>query len=294
MRTGMKVVVTGGSGRLGHYVVRELLDHGYEVLSLDRIPPTEKLCPSWVADLRKSGDLYEALKGSQGVVHLGAYQAPNLASDSETFSNNVTATYNVLKAVSDMGVKRVVIASSVAAYGFLYALRAWIPDYLPLDESHPCRPQDPYGLSKLVGERIAESFVTRGDIKVASLRLTGINFDRSYKSFTEQWKNPRVKLGTFWTYVDARDAALACRLGLESDISGHEVFNIAAPTSRMRESTDDLIRRFLPGIKTIKEGLTGNWSGLDSSKAETFLGYRAQHVWENYLNISDSVSELTA
>ncbi len=139
----MKVVVTGGSGKLGQYVIREFLDHGYEVLNLDRVPPPEKLCPSWVADLKKSGDLYEALKGSQGVVHLGAYQAPNLASDSETFSNNVTATYNVLKAASDMETKRVVIASSVAAYGFLYALWTWIPDYLPLDESHPCIPQDP-------------------------------------------------------------------------------------------------------------------------------------------------------
>ena len=105
----MKVVVTGGSGRLGQYVVRDFLDHGYEILTLDRVSPPEKLCPSWVADLRKSGDLYEALEGSQGVVHLGAYQAPNLTSDSETFSNNVTATYNVLKAASDVGVKHVVL-----------------------------------------------------------------------------------------------------------------------------------------------------------------------------------------
>ncbi len=290
----MKIVVTGGSGRLGQYVVRELLDHGYEVLSLDRVPPPEKLCPSWVADLRKSGDLYEALKGSQGVVHLGAYQAPNLTSDSETFSNNVTATYNVLKAASDMETKCVVIASSVAAYGFLYALRAWIPDYLPLDESHPCRPQDPYGLSKLVGEQIAESFVNLSGIVVSSLRLAGVNFDLTYQSITDRWKDPGAKLGGFWSYIDARDAALACRLGIESDIKGHEVFNIAAPTSRMRESTDDLIRRFLPGIKTIKEGLTGNWSGLYSSKAEVLLGFKAQHVWEKYLNLSDSVSELTA
>jgi hypothetical protein len=62
----------------------------------------------------------------------------------------------------------------------------------------------------------------------------------------------------------------------------------------MRESTDDLIRRYLPGIKTIKEGLTGNWSGMDSRKAETFLGFKAQHVWEKILNFSDSVSDLTA
>ena len=47
-----KIVVTGGSGRLGQFAIRELLTHGYEVLSLDRVPPREKLCPSWLADLR--------------------------------------------------------------------------------------------------------------------------------------------------------------------------------------------------------------------------------------------------
>ena len=102
-----KVVVTGGSGRLGQFVIRELLDHSYEILSLDRVPPAQRLCAHWNVDLRRSGDLYEALKGAFGVIHLGAYQAPNLAPDSETFSNNVTGTYNVLKAASDLrGVER--------------------------------------------------------------------------------------------------------------------------------------------------------------------------------------------
>src|SRR5947209_8869643 len=82
-----KVVVTGGNGRLGRLVIRQLLAHEYEVLNLDRVPPAEKFCASWMADLRHSGAVYEALKGAFGVVHLGAYQAPNLAPDSETFSN---------------------------------------------------------------------------------------------------------------------------------------------------------------------------------------------------------------
>ena len=47
-----RIVVTGGSGRLGQFVIRELLAHRYEVLSLDRVPPREKLCPSWLTDLR--------------------------------------------------------------------------------------------------------------------------------------------------------------------------------------------------------------------------------------------------
>ena len=279
----MKIVVTGGSGRLGQHVIDELLHHGYEVLSLDRVPAPQGLCSSWIADLSKPGDLYQALTGAHAVVHLAAYQAPNLASDCETFSNNVTATFNVLKAASDMGVKRVVVGSSVAAFGFVYAPKALVPNYLPLDERHPCRPQDPYGLAKIFGEQIADYFVTLSDLTVASLRLTGINFDLSYGSFTEQWKNPGTRVGTFWSYIDARDAALACRLGIESDLSGHEIFNISAPTSRMKEPTKDLIQRYLPGFKSVRKGLTGNWSGVDSSKAETLLRFKAQHVWEKYL-----------
>lgn len=154
-----KIVVTGGSGRLGQQVITDLLSHGYEVLSLDRVPPPKKRCVSWMTDLCRPGDLYQALHGAYGVVHLGAHQAPNLVPDSETFSNNVTASYNVLKAAAHLGVKKVVMASSTAAFGFIYARRPWTPDYLPLDENHPSKPQDPYGLSKLVGEQIADATV---------------------------------------------------------------------------------------------------------------------------------------
>jgi UDP-glucose 4-epimerase len=139
-----KVVVTGGSGRLGQFVIRELLAHGYQVLSLDRVSPREKLCPTWIADLRHSGDLFEALNGAYGVIHLGAYQAPNLAPDTETLGNNVSATYNVLRVAADTHTDRVVIASSTAAFGFIYAKRLWAPEYLPLDEKHPSLPQDSY------------------------------------------------------------------------------------------------------------------------------------------------------
>ena len=66
-----KVVVTGGSGRLGQFVIRDLLTHGFQVLSLDRVPPREKLCPSWLVDLRHSGDLFEALKNAYGISSSG-------------------------------------------------------------------------------------------------------------------------------------------------------------------------------------------------------------------------------
>lgn len=266
-------------------MVRELLDHGYEVLSLDKVAPQSPLCPSWIADLRSSGSLYEALSGAGFIIHLGAYQKPGLVPDTETFSNNITATYNVLKAAADLGVKRVVIASSIAAFGFLYAAKIWPPDYLPLDEEHPCRPQDPYGLSKLLGEKVADGFATSHSMAILSLRFPGVNFDLTYERFSERWKEPGARLGGFWSYIDARDAAAACRLSLEANFLGHRILNVASPASTMREPTDELIRRYVPGVRKARDTLTGNWSGMDSTKAEALLGFRAKHTWEKYLTV---------
>jgi nucleoside-diphosphate-sugar epimerase len=281
--SNMKIVVTGGSGRLGQHVIRELQNHGHEVLSLDRVVPQTKLCPSWIADLTRAGDIYQAVRGADGMIHLAGYQAPDLAPDSETFGNNVTATYNVLHAAAALRVRKVVIASSTAAFGFLYARRPWLPEYLPLDEKHPCKPQDPYGLSKLVGEKIAGSFAEVDEISICSLRFPGINFDPSYQGFAERWQDPSIKLGRFWSYIDARDAACACRLALEAAVRGHEIVLVAAPTSTMRQPTDELMRVYLPGVKKARQDLNGNWSGVNSTRARELLGFEAKHVWENYL-----------
>ncbi|HLH24566.1 MAG TPA: NAD(P)-dependent oxidoreductase [Chloroflexota bacterium] len=279
----MKIVVTGGSGRLGQHTVDELLAHGHSVLSLDRVPPAAPRCPAWVADLTRGGDAYQALQGADGVVHLAAWQAPGLTPDTETFANNVSATYNVLKAASDLGVRHVVLASSIAAYGFIYARHLAPPDYLPLDEAHPCTPQDPYGLSKVVGEAIADSFARLGPTSIASLRFPGVVFDLTYRSIPDRWRDPGARRGGFWTYVDARDAARACRLAVEADLAGHEVFNVAAPTSIMREPTTELLRRYGLEPRRLAAGLTGNWSAMDSGKAERMLGYRAEHQWQQYV-----------
>lgn len=279
-----KVVVTGGSGRLGQFVIRELLARRYQVLSLDRVVPREKLCMSWLVDLRHPGDLFEALRGAFGIIHLGAYQAPNLAPDAETLSNNVSATYNVLRAAADMGVKRVVMASSTAAFGFIYATKLWAPEYLPLDELHPSTPQDSYGLSKVLGERIADSIVSLyPGMTLSSLRFPGVNFDLTYGSFRERWRNPRSRTSGFWTYIDARDAAVTCRLALEAKFHGHEVFIASAPLNCMIQPTLQLVKQYLPKGVKIRNVSGTHWSCVDSSKARRVLRFKPEHIWQNYL-----------
>jgi nucleoside-diphosphate-sugar epimerase len=281
-----KVVVTGGSGRLGQLVIQELLAHDYGVLALDRMRPATSQCTAWVVDLRNPGDVYEACAGALGVVHLGAYQAPGLAPDSEVFGNNVTATYNVLKAAADLGVQKIAIASSTAAFGFIYGRRSLLPEYLPLDEQHPCRPEDPYGLSKVVGEQIADSIArVHPELSIASLRFPGVVFDFTYESVRARWQDPGARAKTSWAYIDGRDAATACRLALEAGFSGHEVMIVAAPDSSMRETTADLIAQHLARGITTRTTAGDNWSGVSSAKAEKVLGFRARHSWQNVLQV---------
>jgi len=278
----MKIIVTGGSGQLGSHTVRALVEAGHEVLSLDRIRPTETLCQTWVCDLSQAGDLYQASMGADAIVHLAAYQAPGMVPDTETFSNNVTASYNVLKVAADNGVSRVIMASSIAAYGFTYAAKMWSPDYLPLDEDYPCNPQDPYGLSKITGEKLADSFVSYTDMSVVSLRISGVSFDLNYASLPIRWTDPGAKIGTFWSYIDARDAAEACRLAVETEIDGHLICNLSNDISRYREPTADLIERYLPETK-IRDGFADHFGGLDNSRIKNSLGFTAKHHWQDYL-----------
>jgi len=107
-----------------------------------------------------------------------------------------------------------------------------------------------------------------------------MNFDPEFKLLKERLGNPPYRLPGFWTYVDVRDATEACRLALEHAVPGHTILNIAAPTSNMREPTDELLSRYLPSVRKKRHDLVDKWSGMDSGKAEQLLGFRARHVWE--------------
>ena len=291
----MKIVVTGGAGRLGRFVINELLGHGHEVSSIDMVVPAEPACPSFAADLREVKGLFSLFEGAEAVMHLaripfpytangfdpgsGRWNTPDVAADTERFSRNVTISYNVLVASLEAGVKRIVSGSSLAVYGLYYPSCPNAPDYLPIDENHPLLPQDPYGMTKLVGEKICDACARKKEIQVASLRFAGIATDEQYPILLERRKDPLWRgTGALWSYIDVRDAAAACRLAVERDFSGHEAFNICAPKTIMQEPTSELVARYLPQVKLIKSGLKENWCGYDAGKAESILGFRAAHL----------------
>ncbi len=294
----MKTIVTGGAGRLGRYVIRELLAHDIEVAAIDVERPAEAKCEFIAVDLTHMENLRRIFAGAEAVVHLarrrflytengydaasGTWKTPDVAGDAERFHANTAMTYNVLATAAEVGAKKIVCGSSLAVYGFYYPSTLVAPDYLPIDEKHPRRPHDPYGLSKLVGEQMCDAFSRKAELRVASLRFSGIYAPENARVLGERRKYPVIRgVGALWSYVDVRDAAVACRLALEADFSGHEPFNVCAPTTIMDAPTAELVRRFWPQAKNIDVRLEGNRSGYATAKAERALGFTARRLFHD-------------
>jgi len=278
----MKIVVTGGSGLTGYHVVEDLLEHDYEVNIVDRVRPKNDHAPYRFVDLENLGQAFGALDGADAVVHLAAIPRPIYDTNEVVFRTNIMTTYNVLEAAITLGIPKVVYASSISVIGYPFYYRYFAPAYVPIDENHPKLPQDPYAMSKYLGEEIAKSFVRRGDINVISLRLAWVHTPESFKEqIMPMWGDPDAGASNLWWYVDGRDAAQAFRLALASNLQGHQAFFIGAPDSFMKIPSQQLIKDFYPDTE-VRPELTGNTALVSSRKAEEALGYKAQHTWKTY------------
>ena len=216
------VLVTGGAGRLGRYVVAELTGH-CRVSVLDRAAGVD-----FPADVLDLDAVARALPGHDAVVHLAAIDVSVPAPPERLFDVNVRGTWNVLQAAHQAGVRRAVVCSSVAATGIDSPGTA--PLYLPIDEAHPLRPTHPYGLSKEVDEAIARSFARRGGMEVIILRPAWVMFPEILRNVLDELagllppagpvtaadtaERAREPLPLLRSWVDPVDAARAFRLAL--------------------------------------------------------------------------------
>ena len=280
-----KVVVTGGSGKAGRAVVRDLIDHDYEVLNVDIQPSREPLAKFLKTDLTDLGQTFEALHGAWGVVHLAAIPAPGLLPDEITFRINMSSTYNVFTAALKLGLQRVVWASSETTLGLPFDREQ--PAYAPLDELSPPLPESSYALSKLLSEEMARQSSRWSGIPFVGLRISNIMEPQDYQHFPEYWQDARLRKWNLWGYVDARDVAQACRLGLEADIKGAEVFVIAAGDTVMSRPNRELMAEIFPNTP-LHDGVGDFETLLSIDKARKMLGYVPQYSWRAQLGPSRS------
>jgi len=280
-----RIAVTGGSGKLGRAVVRDLSAHGYDVLNLDRLPPRDAAPGGFVrVDLTDYGQVVEALTGLDehgavdAVVHLAAIPAPGLQPNAATFASNVPSTYNVFAAARLAGITNVVWASSETVLGLPFETS---PPYIPVDEEYAVRPETTYSLGKAVEEEMARHF-TRWNpaLKLIGLRFSNVMEPHDYEGFPAFNDDPGLRSWNLWGYIDARDGAQAVRLALESELRGFEAFIIAAADTVMTTPSADLAAAVFPSVELTRP-LEGVETLLSIEKAKRMLGFAPEHSWRD-------------
>ena len=287
------VIVTGGSGKAGRAAIRELLRHGYQVMNVDTAAPAEQLCHFMKTDLNDLGQAVDAMRLAPGtidrrrasigepsaVIHLAGIPAPGLAPDATIFQNNMMTTYNVFSAAIRAGIERVVWASSETIYGLPFTRTP--PVFAPVTEDHPLAPESGYALAKTLCEKMA-SEVNRWNpgTRFVGLRISNIFEEKDYEQIPSFWADPAQRKWNLWSWVDSRDVAQACRVGLEADGAGADNFTIAAADTLMKTPSRELMASMFPGVPV--DPKLGPFDTLLSiEKARRVLGYLPQYTWRS-------------
>jgi UDP-glucose 4-epimerase len=286
----MKVLVTGGSGRVGEYVVRELLGrHGVTILD---VKPSEAHpgVPRVSADLADLEETRKALKGFDAVVHLAAIANPGFATWDKLIATNTASTHNVLEAMKSNGITRIVYASSESATGFGIHTVEHKPLYLPLDEDHPCWPHECYSLSKYFGEKMCEEYSRAYGIEAVSLRFNCVWFDSDRHAISERLGRGYDRGMSYGGYVHAQDAAQACRLALDyrSQASPqHDVFFISAEENCSGFDCKTILAALygddVPPVDTAYFAENPCRSFFSTEKAKNLLGYQPKRSWREWV-----------
>ncbi|WP_018637634.1 NAD-dependent epimerase/dehydratase family protein [Parafrankia elaeagni] len=314
----MRIIVTGGSGRLGRSVVAGLAAAGHTVTSIDRarapVPPDvdqiERAEQAEQAERAERAEHVEHVEadlldadataalfsrtGPDAVIHLAGIAVPFSRPEREILLTNTALAWTVLEAAVAAGAGRVLVASSPTPVGY-GAPAGWQPDYLPIDERHALAPWHAYALSKVVVEETVRTFVrTRG----ATTRF-GV-FRPCFVISPEEWEGAPTQQGhtlvdrladpglaavSLFNYVDARDVAAFVVAWLEraEDVPNGTCFFIGADDALATEPLASLIPRHLPGSEPIAGRLTGRQPAFSNRLARDLLGWHPAWSWRTAL-----------
>lgn len=277
----MKTIVTGASGLLGRHVAEALLAAGHDVLGIDTVAPVRDGWRHAIADLTDLGSTLQLVRDCDAVVHIAAIPRPTGRAGGEVFRTNIATAYNVVEAAALAGIGRFVYASSFSVFGYPFFEKPVIPPYLPVDMNQPVGAQDPYGLSKWLGEEIVDAAVRRGAFSAVSIRMPWIQTPQSFFAGVGPRRATADSARDLWSYLDARDAGQGFLRALEWRGEGHLRVLLSAEDTFMEEETEALVRRVYPDI-TLSRPITGFGSVLDTAHARETIGFEPRHSWRSY------------
>ncbi|MFB6227716.1 MAG: NAD-dependent epimerase/dehydratase family protein [Halobacteriales archaeon] len=291
-----RVLVTGGFGRVGPWVIEQFLNEGYEVACVDQQAPETSIpgVSFFEADLTEQGAAWEILfeYDPDAIVHLASVaRAASEQHGTAVFSANARMTYHLLVAAGHADVP-VVWTSSETVYGPMHSDGEWQVDRLPVDESSPTRPTGAYPTSKLTGEVIAGAVAREFDLSIASVRpswvvrpidaagipgptyaeLSDLRESFDPESVTSTWN--------LWSYVDVRDLGRLLLAVIAGEFEGHELFLGVADENYLDRSTAEAAQAIGESFPS-ECSLSGDQSAQSNAKAERVLGWTPSHSWKS-------------
>ncbi|MFH0795442.1 MAG: NAD(P)-dependent oxidoreductase [Candidatus Omnitrophota bacterium] len=289
----MRIIVTGGAGNIGHHLCRHLVQNGHYVTSIDIQECQEPGVCSKIANLLEPTNLPEIMKGHDLVVHLANWPTARNVGDQRVLSENTLMTFNVFNAVASAGVGRVIHCSSESAMGFGHMPKGYkpIPKYFPIDEEHPCTPNEAYSYSKLFGEIMAKGFNRQYGIKFIVLRYQWVMTDRGLEGFKQTVmpliqqgraeQDPRLLFSPYLSVDDFCEAVAAFALHDEVE---YEIFLVCGPTTYFSKPTLDIIyERYGQDVIIRKPYIYEKEpyaSFFDCSKMQEVVGFSPRRRWE--------------
>ncbi len=261
----MKILVTGASGRLSGFVVRELAEQ-HELVLTSRSKPSEELSEfPWIqGDLTCFEDCQRMMQGIEAVQHLGAQAWPVDHPNSRarvkemgipfdtTFKANMLGTYYLMQAAVQADVRIVVMAGSNCALGHGYRISdtPFPVSALPIDETHPCYPEDTYSYSKRAGEDLLASYTRAYGIRTYVTRPAGITPEERRRKMAENARPASSWSGWLWGWVGSEDVASSHRLLMEAadELPSHDVYFLVADDTVALEPSRELVERFRPEL----------------------------------------------
>jgi nucleoside-diphosphate-sugar epimerase len=300
----MKVLVTGVSGRLGPYIVRELEQAGHElVLTSRREPAPEVMHWPWIqGDVTACEDCLCMVQGRgiEAIQHAAAQPWPvdhpsSRARAEErgipfdaTMRSNIMGVYYLLQAAlaEDIGIFVMTGSNCALGHGYRISERPFPFQYLPVDEEHPSDVEDSYSYSKLVGEELLASYTRAYGMRTYALRAAGICNEERRRAMAQNVKPVEGWNPWMWAWVGSEDVASAHRLLMEKagQIAPHGAFYCNGDDTTVLEPSKELVEKYRPDLLSLVRDLEGNASFLSNQKLRQTVGWEHKTSWRQYLN----------
>ncbi|HXH35593.1 MAG TPA: NAD(P)-dependent oxidoreductase [Plantibacter sp.] len=293
----MRIIVTGGAGRLGRSVATELASAGHHVVSVDRTDPGLAGVEGRVADLLDhdaTHELFASLR-PEAVVHLAAIAVPFSAPEPVILSTNQSLAFTALTAGIAAGASRLLAASSPTVIGY-GAPGGWTPTALPITEEHPTAPWNAYALSKVAIESTV-SMLARAhgaDVVISAFRPCFVVSPEEWEgaptqqghTIVDRLADPALAAVSLYNYLDARDAGRFVTAWLDHAEARHsgEVYFVGADDALALAPLSDLLPALVPSTAGFADDLTDHEAAFSSAKAKDAFGWQPLHHWPSALS----------